>query len=193
MLQTIITSEARIKILKYFYSRPQGHAPYVREIARELNLEINAVRRELIRLSKGKLLKEDPRGNRLHYFLNKNSSLYYDMAAILGKETGLGKILRAKKKSLGHLSFCVMSLDFYLRTPARKKESLDVLFIGSPYLSNLKDLISDYQEKTSDEINYMVLTTEEYKILKERKDNLLMTFLTKPKCVVFGSQETNLN
>ena len=193
MLKTIITSEARIKILKHFYSMPQGYSPYVREISREINLEINAVRRELIRLTKGKLLKEDPRGNRLHYLLNKNSSLYYDLAALICKEIGLGRILVSNKKGLGHLSLCVMSLDFFLQTPSRKKGSLDLLFIGAPYLSNLKDLISEYQEKNSDEVSYMVLSNEEYKILKERKDVLLNSFLIKPKSVVFGSQETYFN
>ena len=117
MLQTIITSEARIKILKYFYSKPQGFSPYVREISRETKLEVNAVRREIIRMSKDKLLLEEPRGNRLHYILNKESSLYYDLASIVCKEVGIGKILRAKKKGLGQLNFCAISLEFFLQSP----------------------------------------------------------------------------
>lgn len=193
MLQTIITSDARIKVLKYFYSQPQGHSPYVREIARETKLEINAVRRELIRLSKGKLLVEDPRGNRLHYCLNKNSPLYYDLAGLISKEIGLGKIIRLKRKSLGQLGLCAMSLELFLHSPNRKKESLDILFLGKPYMSNLRDLFNDYLEKTKIEINYMVLTPEEYKVLKERKDSIIMSFLIKPRAIIFGSQETYLN
>ncbi|NCT55556.1 hypothetical protein GW755_01790 [bacterium] len=193
MLKTIITSEARMKILRYFYSHPQGYSPFVREISRDTKLEINAVRREIIRMSEGKLLNEDPRGNRLHYCLNKDSSLYYDLASIISKEIGLGKLLRSKKKSLGNLNFCTLSLEFFLQSPTRKKESLDVLFLGSPYMSNLRDLFNEYQKKTNLEINYMVVSSEEYRILKERKDNLLMSFLIKPRSTIFGSQETYIN
>ena len=60
-------------------------------------------------------------------------------------------------------------------------------------MSNLRDLFNEYQKKTNLEINYMVVSSEEYRILKERKDNLLMSFLIKPRSTIFGSQETYIN
>ena len=98
MLSYIVTSKARRKVIKFFFEGGCEFSPYEREIVRGTRLEINAVRRELKRLSKARILMEDPRGNRLHYYLNSKHSLYYDLASIISKEVGLGKTFRIKSR-----------------------------------------------------------------------------------------------
>ena len=75
MLETFFTSKVRVKILKLFFlsSTERFH---VRDITRQVEEEINAVRRELSRLYKIKLLGREKRGNRVYYFL-KPSFVFY--------------------------------------------------------------------------------------------------------------------
>jgi len=191
MLKDIITSEARLKVLKFFYIGGEIFSPYVREIVRGTDLEINAVRRELIRLSKAKLLLEDPRGNRLHYYLNPKHTLYYDLASVFAKEIGLGRLIHRKKKRIGNITFCLLSLNFFLKR--KVKNPIDMIMVGDLYLSFLKELIIDYQKEHKEEVNYMVLTDQEYRILKDRKDQLIMNAICQPRAVIIGSQEKYLN
>ena len=71
-LGDIITSKVRIKILELFLADLE-EMYHVRGIVRETKEEINAVRRELQRLEKAGILKKEPRGNRLYYWLRKRS------------------------------------------------------------------------------------------------------------------------
>jgi len=55
MLGKIFGSNSRVKLMKYFLLN-QGKSAYIRQIARDLNLQLNSVRRELENLEKFGLL-----------------------------------------------------------------------------------------------------------------------------------------
>ena len=55
MLGKIFGSNSRVKIMKYFLLNPEKSA-YIRQLARDLNLQLNSVRRELENLEKFGLL-----------------------------------------------------------------------------------------------------------------------------------------
>lgn len=187
MLDNIITSEARLKVLRYFFSNGYDFLPYVREIVRGTGLEINAVRRELQRLSSSKLLIEEKRGNRLHYKLNTSHSLYYDLASIIAREVGLGRLIYKKKKKIGNIKFCLLSLNYFLHREV--KTPIDLIIVGDVYLNYLKELITEYQEKKGTEVNYMVLSEQEYRILRDRKDPLIMNAFIQPRSIIVGNQD----
>ena len=62
MLQKLFTSKTRVKLLTLFMMNP-GREMYVREIARNTEENINAIRRELANLEGIGLLKSERRGN----------------------------------------------------------------------------------------------------------------------------------
>lgn len=59
MLHTLFGSKARVKILKLFLSHPHEKF-YIRQISRDLKLQLNSVRRELENLEKFGLLISNP-------------------------------------------------------------------------------------------------------------------------------------
>lgn len=191
MLDNIITSKARQKVLTYLYSGGVEFTPFVRQIVRGTKLEINAVRRELNKLSKVKLIKEEPRGNRLHYSLNMEHPLYYELAQVISKEVGLGSIIYKKRRRIGNIKFALLSLNFFLKT--KIEGSVDLLIVGDVYIKTLKDIIDKYQKDKSREVNYMVLSSEEFRILKDRRDSLLMSSLFQPRSILIGAQEKFLS
>ena len=92
MLEDLVISKVRVKLLDIFFSNPT-EIYYVRGLTRKTNEEINAVRRELFHLETAGILKKEPRGNRLYYWLNLNYPLFAELLAIVAKETGLGSRL----------------------------------------------------------------------------------------------------
>src|SRR5258708_40126188 len=99
-LNDIITSKVRIKILELFFANPT-EMYHVRGIVREIVEEINAVRRELTKLEQAGVIKKEPRGNRVYYWVRDDYVMYQDLISMVAKTKGLGQILIANKAKIG--------------------------------------------------------------------------------------------
>src|SRR3989304_8590620 len=118
-LGDIITSKVRIKILELFFSNLE-EMYHVRGIVREINEEINAVGRELTRLEGAGLLKKEPRGNRVYYWVRTDYPLFGDLIAVVSKSTGLGKAIIENRNKIGKLIYVMFSGRF-VRGKSRKR------------------------------------------------------------------------
>src|SRR3990167_1252243 len=127
-LGDIITSKVRVKILDLFFS-DLTEMYHVRGIVREVKEEINAVRRELDRFEKAGILKKEPRGNRVYYFIRRDYPLYADLLEITAKTTGLGKTFIENKNKIGKLGFVMFSGKFVRRKQRRNDEGVDILVV----------------------------------------------------------------
>ena len=99
----IITSKVGVKVLELFFSN-LTEMYHDRGIVREIREEINAVRRELERLEKAGILKKEPRGNRIYYFVRTDYGGFSDLLSIVAKSTGLGKEICDSRAKLGKVS-----------------------------------------------------------------------------------------
>lgn len=183
-LQDIITSEVRVKILKELFSETQKHL-YVRELTRRVGTEINAVRRELKRLTQAGIIKKEKRGNRLYYLVRKDYPLYYELVAMIAKEVGIGRALIDKANALGKLRLALLSTEFAEGRESEKNE-LDLLIVGNVNLQLLESLVKEAQAELKRDINYTVLGEEEFEYLKGRRDAFLLAFLIAPTIVLVG-------
>src|SRR4030067_3256570 len=107
-LSDIITSKVRIKIIELFLSNIT-EMYHVRGVVREIKEEINAVRRELERLEKAGILKNEARGNRLYYWPRTDNPFFNDLLSIVSKTTGLGSEIIANRNKAGKLNFVMFS------------------------------------------------------------------------------------
>src|SRR3989304_4720601 len=96
----IITSKVRIKVLELFFSNVK-EMYHVRGAVREVKEEINAVRLELERLEKAGILKKEPRGNRVYYWVREDYPGFGDLIAIASKTTGLGRTIIDARAKIG--------------------------------------------------------------------------------------------
>ena len=78
MLDSLITSKTRIKLLLKFFLNP-GTRAYHRGLAAEFGESTNAIRIELNRLAEAKLLKSINVGRTIEYRANKEHSLSMDI------------------------------------------------------------------------------------------------------------------
>lgn len=185
-LNDLLISKVRVKVLELFYKNPD-EIYYVREITRLVKEEINAVRRELERMLECGLLKSEQRGNRLYYYLNKHYLYYQELQRIVAKSTGLGKKIRRYRRKLGTLSYVMFSGTFASQQLA-KPDELDILLVGDVVLPELDELIKAEQKELGREINYAVLSADEFEFRKTRRDPFVMEILYAVKVMIVGEE-----
>lgn len=187
LLSDLITSKTRVKILVLFLDNPNDMF-HVREVVRRVDEEINAVRRELIHLEKKGILKREPRVNRVYYYLDKNYPHFFDLLSIQAKNTGLGADIIKNRIRLGKIKFAMLSGKF-ARGIRNNPEEVDLLLVGTVVLPELSLLIKEEEEKRKHEINYTVMTEEEFNFRKKRRDPFITSVIYGSRVMLIGDEE----
>ncbi len=191
-LGDIITSKVRIKILELFFSNLK-ELYHVRGIVREIGEEINAVRRELTKLEADGILRKEPRGNRVYYFVRTEHPLYGDLVSIVAKTTGLGSGLIENKSKIGKVSFVMFSGKFVRLKERKREDDVDILLVGEVVLPELASIIRVEESKRNREINYTVMSREEFDFRKKRRDPFLLGILAGSRVMIIGDEEDLVN
>jgi DNA-binding transcriptional ArsR family regulator len=184
MLNKILVSEVRVKILKLLLLNPK-RSFHIRAIVRNVDAEINAVRRELENLFDVSLVTRRQSSNRIFYQINTEHPFYTELLSLVAKEDGIGASIMKKAKQIGDVSYAMLSLEF-LR--GRKSSALDVdLFIvGSVNLDILNFIIKEEEEKMGRELNYSVMSMEEFLNRKRTNDSFIYRILTQSRTMLIG-------
>lgn len=184
----IITSKVRIKILELFLSNLK-EIYHVRGIVREISEEINAVRRELTKLEKDGILKKEPRGNRVYYSVRSEHPFFGDLVSMVSKTTGLGKSIIENKNKIGKISSVMFSGKFVREKNRKRDEDVDILVVGDIVLPELASIIRVEESKRNREINYTVMSRDEFNFRKKRRDPFLLGILSESRIMVVGDEE----
>jgi len=186
-LQDFLVSRVRVKLLKAFLSNPQ-EIYYVRQLVRLTKEAINAVRRELARMEKKKMVYKESRGNRLYYGFRKDYPFYPELIKLIAKTTGIGGAVIANKNKIGKLKFAVLSGKF-ARRKTHKKTDVDLLVIGDVVLPQLATIVKQFEKKLKREINYTAMTGEEFAFRKRRRDPFITSILLNSRVMLIGDEE----
>lgn len=190
-LTDFILSKVRVKLLETFFQDPTNMW-YVRELTRLTDEEINAVRRELDRMLENGLLRTEDRGNRKYYSLNTGYEFYSELQRLVAKTTGMGKELKRIRKKLGTIKYVLFTGKFASRK-ARTRDEVDVLVVGEVVLPELSAVVRAEEQKRGVEINYTVMTEEEFEFRKARRDPFLLGILELPRVMIIGNEEEMLD
>lgn len=188
-LRDLLISKVRVKLLETFLPDPR-EMYHVRGLVRRTGEEINAVRRELAHMEKCGMVKKEPRGNRLYYWFRKDYLFYSELVIMVAKTTGLGREILKERSRLGKISYVAFSDKFVKRIP-REKDEVDILIVGDIVMPELAALVKAEEGKRSQEINYTVMTEDEFDFRKKRRDPFLTGILSGPKMMIIG-EETEL-
>ena len=186
-LNDFITSKVRIQILELFYANP-NEMYHVRGVVREIKEEINAVRRDLSRLEKAGILKREPRGNRVYYFLRQDYPMFGDLLSMICKATGLGGQLTDSKNKIGKPTVIMFSGQFARHKKRSKEDEVDILIVGDVNLPELATLIRMEESKRGYEINYTVMGRDEFEFRKKRRDPFLQGILSASRVMILGDE-----
>lgn len=188
LLEDLIISRVRVKMLSLFLNNP-ATIYHVREVVRQVGEEINAVRRELAHLEKAGMLAKEQRANRLFYRFRKEYPLYFELMELVGKTTGLGWDIVKNKAKLGKIKFAMLSGRFLRGLPHKSGSDVDLLIVGSVVLQELGAFVKAEEVKKERELNYTVMTEEEFSFRKRRRDPFVLEILSGSRLMLIGDEE----
>jgi len=92
MLESIITSKTRIKLLLKFFLN-SSNTSYLRDLSAEFGESTNAIRLELNHLEKAGLLNSRQEGNKKVFQANRQHPLFEGIRGLLMRHTGIDQIV----------------------------------------------------------------------------------------------------
>lgn len=187
MLQHIIPSKARRKILALFFQNTKENF-YLRRIVREVNEEVNAVKRELDILSEAKVLLKEKRLNKVFYSLNKNWLFFDEFLRIFAKMSPLYEIVHKNQTKLGKVKHLAIAKSL-LKDDVVRKDDVSLLFVGVLVMPEVESVMKEVEKEMDREINYTVMTEEEFAFRKKSNDPFVWRFLKQPKIMLIGAEE----
>ncbi|MCL4200060.1 hypothetical protein KJZ67_01815 [Patescibacteria group bacterium] len=188
LLEDLIISRVRVKMLSLFLNNPST-IYHVREVVRQVGEEINAVRRELAHLEKGGMLAKEQRANRLFYRFRKEYPLYFELMELVGKTTGLGWDIVKNKVKLGKIKYAMLSGRYLRGLPHKSSSDVDLLIVGSVVLPELSNMVKGEEVRRERELNYTVMTEEEFAFRKRRRDPFVLEILAGSRVMLVGDEE----
>ena len=164
MLNSIITSETRIKLLLRFFLNPKASG-YLRQLAKDFNESTNGIRLELNKLSEAKMLISNQEGRNKVYQANTTHPLFQDIRNIVLKSTGIDKVVSNILQNLGDLERAFIRGDYAI---GRDSGLIDLVVVGDAINTQELDRVRLKTEGLINrKISVLVLTKTEFENLKE--------------------------
>ena len=156
MLDALITSKTRIRILVKFFLNP-AVSSYLRELSDEFGESTNGVRVELNRLTKAGLLISEINGKTVLYKAKKEHPLFDDIKNLVSKYVGIDKIVDDIAKKLGKLESVYVFGDY-----AKGKDTgvVDLIFIGNIDKAYLVYLIEKAEKLIKRKLRFLSFQSE---------------------------------
>jgi DNA-binding transcriptional ArsR family regulator len=158
MIDTLITSQTRIKLLKKFFLNSSTKS-HLRGLESEFGESSNSIRIELNRFEEAGLLNSLRDGNKKIYQANRNHPLFWDIHNIILKETGIDRVIEKVIHRIGKLVYVYLTGDF-----AQGKDSavIDLIIVGSNIdCGYLARKVLQAEELVGRKVSYIVLYPEE--------------------------------
>ncbi len=212
MLEQLFGSSTRVRLLRLFLHHPE-QAFFVRELTRRIGAQINAVRNELDNLSEMGILvicdtaaaidagadavpqtvgeraaevatahHELTAGKRRKYYrLNADCLLYPELKQLFLKSRSMvEKDYVSRLAKCGQISYMAMTGRFI----GVSDMNTDLLIVGRLQKDKFLPLLRSFEREIGREINYTVMSPQEYRYRRDVTDRFLYSILDGKKIVV---------
>ena len=146
MLDALITSKTRIKILLKFFLNKDNKS-YLRSLEQEFDESSNAIRIELNRFEEAGLLKSYFNGNKKYFQANTDHPLFKDINSILIKMIGIDTIIENIASKLKNVDAAYLTGHF---AQGIDSKIIDLVLVGTQIDTQT---INNYIEKAEKIIN----------------------------------------
>ena len=158
MLESLITSKTRIRILVKFFinAANMGH---LRGLAEEMNESTNAIRKELNNLSEAGYLEKEAIQNRISYKANTKHPLFATLQKIVFQHLGLDAIVVMILERMGEVKKIIIIGDY---ANGNDSGTIEVVVVGGALNTEYIDqLAGKIEEQISRKVQFLI--TQEYK------------------------------
>ncbi|HEY1040648.1 MAG TPA: ArsR family transcriptional regulator [Bacteroidia bacterium] len=163
MIETLISSKTRVKLLMKFFLNSKNTA-YLRNLEEEFGESTNGIRLELNKFEKAGFLQSFVKGNKKLFTVNTKHPLFKDLNRIILKMTGIEYVLDYILQRIGDLDkvYLVGKL-----AKGQDSDMIDLVLVGNdlnkPFLI---EQIEKAEKKIDKKIRYVLYTPEEFNMEK---------------------------
>ena len=157
MLETLISSKTRIKLLLKFFLNSNAKA-YLRGLETEFGESTNAIRIEINRFEEAGMLTSQMVGNKKVFQANTTHPLFNEVHNILLKYVGFDHIIENIIERLGDVRRVFVVGEF---SKGLDSQIIDLVFVGKVDTTYLVSLIEKAERLMSRKIRYIIYSEEE--------------------------------
>jgi len=173
MIETLISSKTRIKLLLKFFLNSKTTA-YLRSLEGEFGDSTNAIRVELNKLENAGMLRSSQKGNKKIFQANTKHPLFKEIHNILLKQIGLDQIIENVVERLGDVDRVYLIGDF---AKGLDSQIIDLIFVGDidkTYLLNLVEKVEKLIQRKTRYLIYQDSELSETALNKMNPERLLL-------------------
>ena len=158
MLNSLITSKTRIKLLLKFFLNSNTKS-YLRNLEQEFGESSNAIRVELNRLENAELLQSEFKGNRKYFTANTNHPLFKDINSIVKNFVEIDTVIERITSKIGNLELAYITGDL---AGGKDSQIIDLVLIGNNLDTNYIEQLKQKTEKVINrKIRNLILNEEQ--------------------------------
>lgn len=189
MIDSLFGSKTRVKLLYLFLNNPEKSF-YVREITRMIDEQINSVRRELANMVSVGIVKQDAIDNKLYYSVNEDYPYVKPLMVIFSDKNNDDKKPASASwedsiKRIRGLKIAITAGKLDIGSIA----SVELLLVGDDLSAvAIKNLVKRIEKAKKSEINYAVITYDDFYYRLSVKDRFIMDIIRNKHSVLVDTE-----
>ena len=177
ILENIFGSKEKTRALRFFLQNPELEYA-LKEIAKRNMLNVKKTKKELDNLVKIKFILTRTKKGKTFYVLNQGFIFYPELKNLVAKDNIFPQSKSLSKiKDLGSIKLAVISGAFI----NYHKGKADMILVGDGISrAKLKNLMSSLEAEIGKEVDFALMTSEEFKYRLNMLDKFILEFLEGP-------------
>ncbi|PIP27364.1 MAG: hypothetical protein COX30_02280 [Candidatus Moranbacteria bacterium CG23_combo_of_CG06-09_8_20_14_all_39_10] len=176
ILESLFGSKERARLLRFFLQNPDQEYAYA-EIVRR-NMFRGSVKSEVEKLRKIKFILRHSKRGQISYMLNQSFSFYSELKNLISKSNIYPQCKSlANISKVGNIKLAAISGVFI----NYNKSKADMIIVGDDIRrAKLKNLMSSLEAEIGREIDFVLMSGEEFKYRLNMVDKFILDFLEGP-------------
>jgi len=177
ILEQLFDSSVKVRLLKLFL-RNKGLSFTLQEAAKRVGSNLAACQSQIRKLESIKFINSRVKKGKKYYSINSDFDFYNELRTLVLKSSPASRERILKRlRGLGRISLVILSGIFSNIDNAR----VDILIVGNNIKKkSLSSFLKDLEAEVGKEIDYVVLSTEDFKYRHDMFDRFLRDILEKP-------------
>ncbi len=177
ILEQLFDSPIKVRLLKLFL-RNEDQFFCLQDISKRTKSDSSICKRHIKKLESIKFIVVKNKNNKKFYSINKSFDFYNELKILVLKSSPASKEKILKKlRGLGRINLAVLSGVFMNAENSR----MDILIVGDHIKKkNLSNFLKDLEADVGKEIDYVILSTEDFKYRYDMFDRFIRDVLEKP-------------
>ncbi len=186
-LANLLFGQTRGRILATLFGTPD-QAFFVRQIARQVDVSVGAVQRELMNLADAGLISRTQTGNQVFYRANRDHPTFPELHGLLAKTAG---VFYQVTQALGPLAKAIQYAFVYgsfARGEENAKSDVDLMVIGQVTLDELLEHLTPLELNLGRPVNPTVYSLEEMRTKLAAGNHFLTAIRQAEKLFLIGNE-----